>query len=69
MKLGTIARNSALLLLIEFTAGHLEGQERTKIPMSQRLSNAKVILYSDAGHAFLFQHAEEFGHEVLRFLR
>ncbi len=37
--------------------------------MSQRLPNAKVILYSDAGHAFLFQHAEEFGHEVLRFLR
>ncbi len=37
--------------------------------MSQRLPNAKVILYSDAGHGFLFQHAEEFGHEVLRFLR
>lgn len=37
--------------------------------MSQRLPNAKVILYSDAGHAFLFQHAQEFGHEVLRFLR
>lgn len=37
--------------------------------MSQRLPNAKVILYSDAGHAFLFQHAEEFGQEVLRFLR
>lgn len=37
--------------------------------MSQRLPNAKVILYSDAGHAFLFQHAEGFGQEVLRFLR
>jgi pimeloyl-ACP methyl ester carboxylesterase len=37
--------------------------------MSQRLPNARVILYSDAGHGFLFQHAEEFGHEVLRFLR
>ena len=37
--------------------------------MSQRLPNAKVILYSDAGHGFLFQHAQEFGHEVLRFLR
>ena len=36
--------------------------------MSQRLPNAKVILYSDAGHGFLFQHADEFGHEVLRFL-
>lgn len=37
--------------------------------MSQRLPNAKVILYSDAGHSFLFQHAQEFGHDVLRFLR
>lgn len=37
--------------------------------MSQRLPHAKVILYSDAGHAFLFQHAQEFGHEVVRFLR
>ena len=36
--------------------------------MSQRLPNAKVILYSDAGHAFLFQHAHDFGREVLRFL-
>ncbi len=37
--------------------------------MSQRLPNAKVILYSDAGRAFLFQHAGDFGHEVLNFLR
>jgi len=26
--------------------------------MSQRLPHAKVILYSDAGHAFLFQRAD-----------
>ncbi|HEY6313722.1 MAG TPA: alpha/beta hydrolase [Streptosporangiaceae bacterium] len=37
--------------------------------MSQRLPNAKVILYSDAGHAFLFQHSDDFGHEVLNFLQ
>jgi pimeloyl-ACP methyl ester carboxylesterase len=36
--------------------------------MSQRLPHAKVILYSDAGHGFLFQHPEEFGHDVLEFL-
>jgi pimeloyl-ACP methyl ester carboxylesterase len=36
--------------------------------MSQRLPNAKLILYSDAGHGFLFQHADEFGREVLSFL-
>lgn len=36
--------------------------------MSQQLPNAKVILYSDAGHAFLFQHAKDFGREVLNFL-
>jgi pimeloyl-ACP methyl ester carboxylesterase len=36
--------------------------------MSQRLPDAKVILYSDAGHGFLFQHHEDFAHEVNRFL-
>ena len=37
--------------------------------MSQRLPNAKVILYSDAGHGFLFQDTDGFGREVLGFLR
>jgi pimeloyl-ACP methyl ester carboxylesterase len=37
--------------------------------MSQRLPNAKVILYSDAGHGFLFHRADEFGREVFEFLR
>jgi pimeloyl-ACP methyl ester carboxylesterase len=36
--------------------------------MSQRLPHAKVVLYSDAGHGFLFQHAADFGREVLEFL-
>jgi pimeloyl-ACP methyl ester carboxylesterase len=36
--------------------------------MSQVLPDAKVIIYSDAGHGFLFQHAEDFAHEVNRFL-
>ncbi|MFE9445112.1 alpha/beta fold hydrolase [Streptomyces sp. NPDC006602] len=36
--------------------------------MSQKLPQAKVILYSDAGHGFLFQHPEDFAHEVNRFL-
>jgi pimeloyl-ACP methyl ester carboxylesterase len=36
--------------------------------MAQRLPHAKVIFYSDSGHGFLFQHAEDFGEEVLRFL-
>jgi pimeloyl-ACP methyl ester carboxylesterase len=36
--------------------------------MSQRLPDAKVILYSDAGHGVLFQHPEDFAHEVNRFL-
>jgi pimeloyl-ACP methyl ester carboxylesterase len=30
--------------------------------------NAKLVLYPDAGHAFLFQYAEEFTREVLAFL-
>jgi pimeloyl-ACP methyl ester carboxylesterase len=37
--------------------------------MSQRLPNGKIVLYSDAGHGFLFQHCEDFGCEVLEFLR
>ncbi|MCX5355811.1 alpha/beta fold hydrolase [Streptomyces mirabilis] len=36
--------------------------------MSQKLPDAKVILYSDAGHGFLFQHPDDFAHEVNRFL-
>ncbi|CAL9661456.1 alpha/beta hydrolase [Streptomyces sp. enrichment culture] len=36
--------------------------------MSQRLPDAKVVLYSDAGHGFLFQHAEDFAREVNAFL-
>lgn len=36
--------------------------------MAQRLPNGKLILYSDAGHGFLFQHVDDFGHEVNRFL-
>ncbi len=37
--------------------------------MSQRLPNGKVVLYSDAGHAFLFQHYADFAREVCEFLR
>lgn len=36
--------------------------------MSQKLSDAKVVLYSDAGHGFLFQHIADFAHTVNRFL-
>ena len=34
----------------------------------QVLPNAKLVLYSDAGHAFLFQHLDKFVREVLMFL-
>jgi pimeloyl-ACP methyl ester carboxylesterase len=36
--------------------------------MAGRLPNAKVVLYSDAGHGFLFQHIDDFTAEVLAFL-
>jgi len=36
--------------------------------MVRRLPNANLIIYGDAGHAFLFQHAEAFGRQVLDFL-
>lgn len=35
---------------------------------TQHLDTAKLVLYSDAGHAFLFQHAEDFATEVTNFL-
>ena len=34
----------------------------------QILADAKLVLYSDAGHAFLFQHAKDFTTEVKNFL-
>ncbi|MBI5341569.1 MAG: alpha/beta hydrolase [Mycolicibacterium rufum] len=36
--------------------------------MAGRLPHAKAVLYSDAGHGFLFQHTDDFTAEVLRFL-
>jgi pimeloyl-ACP methyl ester carboxylesterase len=36
--------------------------------MSERLPDAKIVIYSDAGHAFLFQHPSDFAREVLDFL-
>jgi pimeloyl-ACP methyl ester carboxylesterase len=36
--------------------------------MSQHLPDAELVLYSDAGHGFLFQHAERFADRVNRFL-
>lgn len=34
----------------------------------QELPNARLVLYSDAGHAFLFQHLDNFVRQVLVFL-
>ncbi|WNG52007.1 alpha/beta hydrolase [Archangium minus] len=36
--------------------------------ISQQAPNAKLVLYPDSGHAFLFQYIEEFTDEVHRFL-
>lgn len=36
--------------------------------MAQKLSDARTVFYSDAGHAFLFQFPEEFGEVVHDFL-
>ena len=36
--------------------------------MSQHLPDAELVLYSDAGYGFLFQHAERFADRVNRFL-
>ena len=36
--------------------------------MSQRMPNARLLLYPDAGHGFLFQYADHFGRQVNEFL-
>jgi pimeloyl-ACP methyl ester carboxylesterase len=36
--------------------------------MVRRLPNATLLIYGDAGHAFLFQHPLEFAHQVVNFL-
>jgi pimeloyl-ACP methyl ester carboxylesterase len=36
--------------------------------ISQEAPNAKLVLYPDSGHGFLFQHISEFTHEVMAFL-
>ncbi len=35
---------------------------------TQHLANATLVIYSDAGHAFLFQHAKDFATQVTHFL-
>jgi pimeloyl-ACP methyl ester carboxylesterase len=37
--------------------------------LSQAMPNARLIIYPDSGHAFMFQYPEEFGDEVVRFLQ
>lgn len=50
------------------------GQHDVMIPayrsyvLAQEVANGKLVLYPDAGHAFLFQYAEDFAAEVDRFL-
>lgn len=34
----------------------------------QELPKANLVIHGDAGHAFLFQHLDEFTREVLEFL-
>jgi pimeloyl-ACP methyl ester carboxylesterase len=37
--------------------------------LAQALPNARLILYPDSGHAFMFQHIQAFSTDVLDFLR
>jgi len=37
--------------------------------MAGVLPDAKLVVYSDAGHGFLFQHIQDFASEVVRFLQ
>ncbi|MGW4544099.1 alpha/beta fold hydrolase [Streptomyces chartreusis] len=35
---------------------------------ARKLTNARTVFWSDAGHAFLFQHVEDFAREIDWFL-
>jgi pimeloyl-ACP methyl ester carboxylesterase len=37
--------------------------------MAQAMPNARLVVYPDSGHGFLFQSPDDFADEVLRFLR
>lgn len=37
--------------------------------LAQALPNARLVIYPDSGHAFMFQHVEAFAGEVERFLQ
>lgn len=50
------------------------GNEDAMIPtyqsyaLAQAIPNARLMIYPDSGHAFMFQYPEAFGDEVIRFL-
>jgi len=39
------------------------------LAMTQAMPRARLVVYPDSGHGFLFQYAQEFADEVLRFLQ
>ena len=59
LRMPVLAANGAHDVMIDSVATY---------QMSQRLPNATIIVYSDAGHGFLFQHHREFGGQVVGFL-
>lgn len=59
LKLPVLVANGAHDVMINSYASYV---------MSQKLPDAKVVLYSDAGHGFLFQHVDDFAQDVNRFL-
>jgi pimeloyl-ACP methyl ester carboxylesterase len=50
------------------------GNEDAMIPtfhsyaLAQAMPNARLVIYPDSGHAFMFQYPQTFGDEVVRFL-
>jgi pimeloyl-ACP methyl ester carboxylesterase len=56
-----------LLVLVGGGAHDLLMHPHGTYSMALRLPNAKAVFYTDSGHGFLFQHADDFGQEVLNF--
>ncbi|WP_416264004.1 alpha/beta fold hydrolase [Curtobacterium flaccumfaciens pv. flaccumfaciens] len=55
-------------VLIEAGAHDVMAPPHSSLQYAYVLRSGKVVVYSDAGHGFLFQHYEDYGREVLTFL-
>jgi pimeloyl-ACP methyl ester carboxylesterase len=67
-KLSADPEDLLFLFFTETPAGQAAGRAYRSFVIAQEAPLAKLILYPDAGHAFLFQQAGRFVRDLLAFL-